>query len=88
VPGDLLEAEMIGALRAVASHRGVSPQPLGAVLAGMPKEAQARWATWRERHGAHERVPESFAAVLDALEERTQAWISEAAKAAGAGQPS
>ncbi|MCZ7683721.1 MAG: nucleotidyl transferase AbiEii/AbiGii toxin family protein [Sandaracinaceae bacterium] len=85
VPGDLLEAEVIGALRAVASHRGVSLEPLGEVLAGMPKEAQARWATWRERQGAQERVPEDFATVLDALEERTRAWISEAAKAGGRG---
>ena len=85
VPGDLLEAEVIEALRAVASHRGVPLQPLGEVLAGMPKEAQARWATWRERQGAQERVPEDFAAVLDALEERTRAWISEAAQAGDPG---
>lgn len=85
VTDDLLAAEVIGALRAVASHRGVSLQPLGEVLAGMPKEAQARWATWRERQGAQERVPEDFAAVLDALEERTRAWISAAAKAGGTG---
>ncbi len=84
VPSDLSEAEVIEALRAVASHRGVSLRPLGGVLAGMPKEAQARWATWRERQGAQERVPEDFAAVLDALDERTRAWISEAAKAGGA----
>ena len=88
VPGDLLAAEVIGALRAVASHRGVSLQPLGEVLAGMPKEAQTRWATWRERQGAQERVPEDFATVLDALKQRTRAWISEAAKAGAPGQPS
>ena len=80
VPGDLRAAEVIGALRAVATHRGVPLQPLGEVLAGMPEEAQARWATWRERQGAQERVPEDFAAVLDTLEERTREWISEAAK--------
>lgn len=80
VPGDLLEAEVIEALRAVASHRGVTLQPLGAVLAGMAEEAQARWATWRERQGAQERVPEDFGAVLDALDERTQAWLAAAAR--------
>ena len=80
VPGDLLEAEVIQALRAVASHRGVTLQPLGPVLAGMPKEAQARWATWRERQAAQERVPADLAAVLNALDKRTHAWISEAAK--------
>ena len=83
VPGDMLEAEVIEALRAVASHRDVFLQPLGEVLAGMPKEAQPRWATWRERQGAQERVPEEFAAVLDALDERTRAWLFEAAKATG-----
>lgn len=81
VPGDLLEVEVIESLRVVASHRGVALQPLGAVLAGMPKEAQARWATWRARQGAQERVPEDLAEVLDALDKRTQAWISEAAQA-------
>jgi len=80
VPGNLPDAEVIEALRAVASHRGVSLRPLSEVLAGMPKEAQGRWATWRERHGAQNRVPERFAEVLDALEERTHAWIAEAAK--------
>jgi hypothetical protein len=44
----------------------------------MPQEAQARWATWRERQGAQDRVPEDFATVLDALDERTQAWFSKA----------
>lgn len=78
VPGDLVESEIIEALRAVAKYRGVPLQPLGKVLEGMPKEAQARWATWRKRQGAQERVPEDFATVLDALDERTQAWFSRA----------
>jgi hypothetical protein len=80
VPGDLLQAEVIEALRVVAAHRGVALQPIGAVLAGMAREAQARWATWRERQGAQERVPADFAAVLDALDERTRAWIAKAAR--------
>jgi predicted nucleotidyltransferase component of viral defense system len=80
VPGDLLEAEVIEALRAVASHRGVTLQPLGSVLAGMAGEAQARWATWRERQGAQERVPEDFGALLAALDGRTQAWLAAAAR--------
>ncbi len=80
VPGDLLEAEVIEALRAVASHRGVTLQPLGSVLAGMAEEAQARWVTWRERQGAQERVPEDFGALLAALDGRTQAWLAAAAR--------
>jgi hypothetical protein len=81
----LVEAEIIDALLAVAAHRGVPLRSLGEVLVGMPKEAQSRWATWRERQGAHERVPEDFAAVLDALDERTRAWFSRATETTGAG---
>jgi len=85
VPGNLPDAEVVEALRTVASHRGVSLRPLAEVTAGMPEEAQGRWTTWRERHGAQNRVPERFAEVLDALEERTHAWIAEAAKPSSPG---
>lgn len=78
VPGDLVESEIIEALRAVAKYRGVPLQPLGKMLDGMPKEAQGRWATWRERQGAQERVPEDFATMLDALDEWTQVWFLKA----------
>lgn len=78
LPGDLVESEVTEALRAVAKYRGVPLQPLGKVLDGMANEAQARWATWRERQGAQDRVPEDFATVLDALDERTQAWLLKA----------
>ena len=78
VPGDLMESEIIDALRAVAEYRGVPLRPLGEVLEGMHKEAQARWASWRERQGAQDRVPEDFASVLDALDQRTHAWFSKA----------
>jgi predicted nucleotidyltransferase component of viral defense system len=84
VPGNLLESEIIEALRAVAVHRGVLLRPLREVLDGMPAEAQARWATWRERQGAQERVPENFATVLDALDEWTQAWFLKATEVGGA----
>ena len=75
VPGDLVGSEIIEALRAVAKYRSVPLRPLGEVLDGMPHEAQARWATWRERQIAQERVPEDFATVLDSLDEQTQAWF-------------
>lgn len=81
VHGDLAESEIVEALRAVARHRGIPLRPLGEVLSGMPAEAQARWATWRERQGAQERVPEDFSTVLDALDQRTQAWFSRATEA-------
>jgi len=85
VAGALPEAEVIEALRAVASHRGVSLKPLAEVLAGMPNEAQRQWATWRARHGAEARVPEDFTAVLEALVVATRARLIEAAKADAAG---
>jgi hypothetical protein len=53
-------------------------RPLGAVLSGMAEEAQARWTTWRARQGAQERVPEDFAALLEALDARTRAWLAAA----------
>jgi hypothetical protein len=80
VPGDLVESEIIEALRAVAKYRRVPLQPLGNVLDGMAEEAQGRWATWRQRQGAQDRVPEDFATVLKALDERTQAWFVKAAE--------
>ena len=85
VPGVQPEAEVIEALRAVASHRGVSLKPLAEVLAEMPNEAQRHWATWRAQHGAEARVPEDFAAVLDVLDVATRGWIVAAAKAGVAG---
>lgn len=78
MPGDLDESEVIAALRTVAEYRGVLLRPLGEVLTGMPKEVQVRWATWRARQGAQKRVPEDFATVLDALDERTRDWLAEA----------
>lgn len=84
VPGGLPDAEVIGALRAVAQHRGVSLKPVAEVLAGMPNDAQSHWATWRARNEAATRVPEDFAALLDTLDRATQRWILAAASAEGA----
>lgn len=81
VEGGLPEAEVVEAVRVVASHRGVPLNPLAEVLVGMPNEAQRLWATWRVRNGAEARVPEDFAAVLDALDVATRDWIAVAAKA-------
>ena len=80
VPGDMVEDEIIAALRGVAEDRGVQLQPLGNVLEGMATEAQAHWATWRERQRIQDRVPENFATVLDVLEGRTRQWIMKAAR--------
>jgi predicted nucleotidyltransferase component of viral defense system len=80
--GVLPESEVIEALRAVASYRGVSLMPLSELLAGMPVEVQRQWATWRARHGAGTRVPEDFAAVLEAIDDATRAWVVDAARPA------
>lgn len=82
VTGDLPEDETIKAIHVVASHRKVSLQPLNVVLTGMPNEAQTRWATWRERQKAQDRVPEDFAAVLEVLDKATRSWITTAAQLA------
>lgn len=71
----LVESEITEALRAVADHRGASLQPLGVVLKGMPADVQRRWATWRERQGAEDRVPEDFSELLSSLDERTRPWL-------------
>jgi predicted nucleotidyltransferase component of viral defense system len=84
VRGVVSEAEVIDALRAVAVHRGASLAPLADVLSGMPTEAQRHWSTWRTRHGAEARVPDDFAAVLDALDLATRGWLVEAAKGGAA----
>lgn len=76
----LIESEVVDAVRAVANHRGVHLRPLGEVLEGMAREAQPRWATWRDRQGAHARLPEAFSEVLSTLETWTRAWILEAAE--------
>lgn len=80
VSGVLPDAEVVEAVRAVASHRGVELKPLAEVLAGMPTEAQSHWAIWRARQGAEARVPEDFAEVLDAIDDATRVWLADAAK--------
>jgi predicted nucleotidyltransferase component of viral defense system len=85
VSGGLPDAEVVEALRAVAAHRGVALKPLADVIAGMPKEAQSHWASWRARHGAEARLPEDFADVLDAIDGATRVWLADAARADEAG---
>jgi hypothetical protein len=56
-------AQLLEALTAVASHRGVALQPLAVVLDGYPLLGQNRWAAWRRRH-RREELPASFADLL------------------------
>lgn len=76
-PGDA--QQVVPSIAAVAKHRGVPLNPLGRVLAGMPERAQTRWKSWLEQHGLADRVPRSFAELLDRLDERTGPWITAAA---------
>lgn len=76
-PGDA--QQVVPSIAAVAKHRGVPLNPLGRVLAGMPERAQTRWKSWLEQHGLADRVPRSFAELLDRLDQATQPWISAAA---------
>lgn len=78
IPGDLVESEMIEALRVVAKYRDVLLRPLSEVLDGMAKEAQVHWEIWCKRQGIQERMPKSFAVVVDTLDEQTQAWFLKA----------
>jgi hypothetical protein len=70
--------QIIVAVRAVDSHRGVIVRPLGEVLAEMSNEAQPRWATWHARQAVKGRIPEQFSEVLRVLDERSRAWLVEA----------
>ena len=65
-------------IAAVAAHRGVPLAPLGHVLAGMPDRAQARWASWIRQQGLVDRVPASFGAVVQRLDQATRPWIEAA----------
>ncbi|WP_254849084.1 hypothetical protein [Mycobacterium sp. GA-1841] len=42
-------AELLGAARAVARHRGVNLEDVGPHLAGYSAVAQAKWAAWRRK---------------------------------------
>jgi predicted nucleotidyltransferase component of viral defense system len=70
--------EVVEALRAVGSHRGVVLLSLGEALAGMPRVAQARWATWLKRHRSNLLLPEDFKSMLTTLDEKTRVWIEDA----------
>lgn len=59
-------------------------RPTHADLAAMPNDAQRHWSIWRKRHGAEARVPDDFAAVLDALDLATRGWLVEASKGGSA----
>lgn len=66
------------AVRRVAEHRGIDSVPLHDVLDGYARLAQSRWAAWRRKYGLEDRLPESFASVLEAILEFSDAAITGA----------
>jgi hypothetical protein len=63
VDGDELQR----ALAEVAAYRAAELAPLVEVLDGYAALAQARWAAWRRKQLLDDRLPASFADVLDAV---------------------
>ncbi len=65
IDGDDLER----AVQAVAQHRGVALVPLAEALAayaGVPA-VQSKWSAWRRRQQLDDRLPQSFAEVLQQI---------------------
>jgi len=60
-------ATLRGAIEAVATYRHASLQPLAAPLKGYAELAQDRWDAWRRKHQLDDRLPESFAELLDGV---------------------
>lgn len=61
------QPEVRHALTAVAAYRQVELSSLATMLDGYAALAQWRWAAWRRRQHLEDRLPESFADVLDAV---------------------
>ncbi len=59
------ETELQRALAEVAAHRHVELSPLADALDGYATLGQARWAAWRRRQHLDDRLPSSFAKVLN-----------------------
>lgn len=78
--GGFDDAQVPESILATARHRGVPLAPVGLVLEGMADVAQPRWETWLKKNDLDDRVPRSFAEVLQALDARTSRWISAAAE--------
>ena len=57
--------ELERALAEVAAHRHVELSPLADALDGYATLGQARWAAWRRKQHLDDRVPSSFANVLN-----------------------
>ena len=61
----LMETELQRALAEVAAYRRVELSPLADALDGYATLGQARWAAWRHKQHLDDRLPSSFADVLE-----------------------
>lgn len=59
--------ELTTSIQRVAAHRRIEPQRLASVLRGYSDIGQRKWAAWRQRQKLDDRLPASFAEVLDAV---------------------
>lgn len=57
--------ELVATIRRVALHRKVDLLPLEQILDGYASLAQSKWAAWRRKYRLDNRLPESFASVLE-----------------------
>jgi hypothetical protein len=62
------------ALTVVAAHRNITVGPLTPVLEGYAEAGQARWTTWRRRQHLDDRLPATFALVVE-----TVTWFADPA---------
>jgi hypothetical protein len=60
-------AELHESIAAVATHRRVALQTLQPALSGFASLAQGKWAAWLRRQHLADRLPDDFAAVVDAV---------------------
>ena len=58
--------ETRGAVREVAAHRKVEPEPLGPLLAGYDSIGQPKYRAWRRRMALDDRLPDDFGVLVAA----------------------
>lgn len=65
---DIDGAQLRKAIDAVAEFRQVALTPLPLALDGLSTLAQSRWAAWIRKQGLQERLPETFADVIESVQ--------------------
>jgi hypothetical protein len=60
-------SELSASIAEVARHRGTNLVPLDHILTGYGTIGQQRWSAWRRKQQLDDRLPSSFAEVIDAV---------------------